>query len=363
MSDRIRGKFKMRDQDKRKLERMKVATIGGFYAVGKTTIITKMGKKLSENGKRIAVVSNDKGAISVDGEVIKKLGFETGEIAGGCVCFYLPLLKHIIDTITQKFVPDVLFLEPVAYFLPSKLYSDLRKKFDGVELAPVIILADASRLLDYKERSEELSYLESRQVKDAEVLVINKVDLVSESQLSAVRKMVQRINPKARLVETSGKMGAGLGELSNITLQERHEGAPPVSKAVVKDFAKSVTEMGERGEQYAIGTKKDLSESDVKNFLRDLLRGIAEKVFSAGGEINHIKALLGNESFFLKASLVRLDQEVDFVGKIKGLSSGSSGRIAINAFGRGLPDDFLYNLIITTLQEVAPKYEIKFDEV
>ncbi|KXB02831.1 hypothetical protein AKJ43_00170 [candidate division MSBL1 archaeon SCGC-AAA261D19] len=180
----------------------------------------RWGKKLSENGKRIAVVSNDKGAISVDGEVIKKLGFETGEIAGGCVCFYLPLLKHIIDTITQKLVPDVLFLEPVAYFLPSKLYSDLRKKFEGVELAPVIILADASRLLDYKERSEELSYLESRQVKDAEVLVISKVDLVSENQLSAVRKIVQRINPKARLVETSGKTGAGLGELSNIILQE-----------------------------------------------------------------------------------------------------------------------------------------------
>lgn len=352
----------MRDQEKRKLEKMKIATIGGFYAAGKTTIITEMGKKLSENGKRVAVVSNDKGAVSVDGEVIKKLGFETGEIAGGCVCFYLPLLRHIIDTITQKFVPDVLFLEPVAYFLPSNLYRDLRKRFGGVELAPVIILVDASRLLDYKERSEKLSYLESRQVKDAEVLVINKIDLVSEKQLSAVRTMVQRINPKARLVETSGKTGAGLDKLSNIVLQGVHEGVPSVSKSLVKDFAKSATEMGERGEKYAIEIKQDLSESDVRNFLRDLLKGIAEKVLSAGGEINHIKALLGNESFFLKASLVRLDQEVDFVGEIKGLNSGSRGRIAINAFGRRLPDDFLYNLMITTLQEVAPKYGVKFDE-
>ncbi|KXB05795.1 hypothetical protein AKJ51_04775, partial [candidate division MSBL1 archaeon SCGC-AAA382A20] len=247
-------------------------------------------------------------------------------------------------------------------FLPSKLYGDLRKKFDEIELAPILILVDASRILDYKESSEELSYIESRQINDAEVLAINKVDLVSETQLSAVRKMVQRINPNARLIETSGKTGTGLNELSNIVLRETHGGVPPISETVVKDFAKSVTKMGERGEQYTIKVKKDLSGSDLKNLLRDLLKGIAEKMLNAGGKINHIKAFLGNESSFLKASLVRLDQEVDFTGEIKGLSSGSIRRITIDAFGRGLPDDFLYNLMDSTIQEVAPKYGVKFEE-
>ena len=61
-----------------------------------------IGKKLSQEGKRVAVVSNDKGAINVDGEMTKRLGFEAEEITGGCVCFYLDHLGYIIDTITER---------------------------------------------------------------------------------------------------------------------------------------------------------------------------------------------------------------------------------------------------------------------
>ena len=254
----------------------------------------------------------------------------------------------------------MLFLEPVAYFLPSKLYEDLVRKFGKtLDLASVIILVDAPRLLSYQGHTERLAFVESRQIEDAEVVVINKMDLVSPDKLPAIRTIIQHINPRARLIMMSAKMGMGLDDLSSIVFYGRHEFVPVVTMTVFKSFARSVTEIGERGERYAIEVERPLSESEVKNFLRHLLLGIAEKVLGMEGEINHIKAFISNESFFLKASLVSLDQEVDFVGDINSLSSG---RIVVHAIANKLPEDLLYNMIIRMIQQVAPRYGVKFKE-
>jgi len=341
-------------------KKVRIAGIGGFYGVGKTTTIMELGKKLSGEGKRVAVVSNDKGAINVDGEMTKRLGFEAGEITGGCVCFYLDHLGYIIDTITDRFVPDLLFLEPVAYFLPSKLYDDLERKFgETLDLAPVIILVDALRFSSYQGHTDKLPFPESRQIEDAEVVVINKMDLVSPDELPAIRTIIQHINPRARLLMMSAKTGAGLDELSDIVLQGRHEVVPVATMTVFKTFARSVADIGERGEQYGIEVEHTLGESDVKDFLRHLLMGIAEKVLAMEGEINHIKVFISDESFFLKASLVSLEQEVDFTGDIKSLNGG---RIVVQVVASKLPDDLLYNMIIGTIQQVAPGYGVKFKE-
>ena len=341
-------------------KKVRIAGIGGFYGVGKTTTIMELGKKLSGEGKRVAVVSNDKGAINVDGEITKRLGFEAGEITGGCVCFYLDHLGYIIDSITDRYIPDLLLLEPVAYFLPSKLYDDLERKFgETVELAPVVILVDAPRFLSYQGNTDKLPFPESRQIEDAEVVVINKMDLVSPDQLPVIRNILQHINPRARLIMMSAKTGMGLDELSNIVLNGRHESIPLATMTVFKTFARSVTEIGERGEQYGIEVEHALGESDVKDFLNYLLTGIAEKVLAMDGEINHIKAFISDESFFLKASLVGLEQGVDFTGDIKSLNGG---RIVIQVMASKLPEDMLYNMIIGTIQQVAPKYGVKFKE-
>ena len=328
--------------------------------MGKTTTIMELGKKLSGEGKRVAVVSNDKGAINVDGEVTKRLGFEAEEITGGCVCFYLDHLGYIIDTITERFVPDLLLLEPVAYFLPSKLYDDLDRKFgETLDLAPVIILVDAPRLLSYQGHTDKLPFPESRQIEDAEVVVINKMDLVSPDEFPAIRAIIQHINPRARLLMMSAKTGTGLDELSGIVLQGRHEVVPVATMTVFKTFARSVAEIGERGEQYGIEVEHTLGESELKDFLRHLLMGIAEKVLAMEGEINHIKAFISDESFFLKASLVSLEQGVDFTGDIESLNGG---RMVVQAIASKLPDDLLYNMIIGTIQQVAPTYGVKFKE-
>ena len=157
----------------------------------------------------------------------------------------------------------------------------------------------------------------------------------------------------------SAKTGVGLDELSGVVIQGRHESIPLATMTVFKTFARSVTEIGERGERYALEVERSLGESEVKDFLRHLLTGIAEKVLGMEGEINHIKAFISDESFFIKASLVSLDQGVDFTGGIKSLRGG---RMVVQAIASRLPEDLLYNMINKTIQEMAPRYGVKFKE-
>ncbi len=340
------------------MKKIRVALVGGFYGTGKTTTIIQLGKKLSEEGKRVVVITNDKGVINVDGEVIKSLGFEAADITGGCICYYLDRVSEVVENISKNFIPDLIFIEPVAYFLPSKLYEDLRRELgEKLDISPITILVDGLVLLHYNQEGKELSYVESRQIEDAEVVVINKIDSVPQEKIPVIEKMVRDINPRARLMNISAKKGTGLDRLFEVLLYKKHEVVPAVTLTVIKNFVKSLTEIGERGEQYSIKADEILTESKVKNFLRDLLEGIGKKVNDVGGEISHLKSYIGDGGYFIKASLVRLGQEVDFVGDIKVLSSG---RIIINAIGRGLPDDFLYGLMVKTLQETAPRYGIDF---
>lgn len=341
------------------MRKIRTAIIGGFYGAGKTTAIMRMGKRLSEEGKKVAVVSNDKGALSVDGELMKNLGFEAGEITGGCVCFYLRQLDYIIDTITKKFTPDVLFLEPVAYFLPSRLDGDLRREFgELLDIAPVTILVDALQVLrSYWERMTELPFIITRQIEDAEVVAINKIDLVPQDKLSIIQTLIQRINPEARLLMISAKSGIGLNEFLDVTLNGRHEAIPPPIPPVIKGFVKSTVQIGWRGEQYVVAAERAIDGFKVKNFISDLLTKIAEKLSGVGGKVAHIKACISNGGF-LKASLVSLDQGVDFIGSVDRFASGT---MIINAIGMGVPDDFIYGSMVETLREVAPRHEIKFE--
>ncbi len=106
--------------------------------------------------------------------------------------------------------PDIVFIEPTGMAVPSSI-SDAIKRIN-IDEGPTIVLFDTARqekLLNY----DTLKRLISTQLKDADIIALSKVDLISEDMIEHARQSVSFINPDARIINLSTKRGDGVPEI------------------------------------------------------------------------------------------------------------------------------------------------------
>src|SRR5512138_3810377 len=87
--------------------------IGGFLGAGKTTAIGKLAKRLSNQGLRVGLITNDQGRNLVDTTMLRSQGFATEEIPGGCFCCRFNSLVDAAQNLTKQSRPEVFIAEPV----------------------------------------------------------------------------------------------------------------------------------------------------------------------------------------------------------------------------------------------------------
>ncbi|WGI17508.1 GTP-binding protein [Methanonatronarchaeum sp. AMET-Sl] len=335
---------------------MKVSFIGGFYGSGKTTLISEMAKKLEKDGKSVLIIDNEKGNSNVDPLFVRELGLDGDELTGGCICFYLNRLKEIMNKVNDKSSKDVLFVEPVSYFLPSKLYFDLRNEFgDEIDLAPITILLDGRELKNVIEKDREFPLIDARQVKDAEIVVINKIDVLSKEDITKIEEMVYNLNQDVKILHVSAKDSTNINEIIDVVLNEIHEGTEFNSPALFQEYLKSVSGISERGEKFKFKSNKPFNKKQTQQILREVVTSIDEKISNAGGEINHIKAYIGNDNSYLKGSRPRATKEVDITGN---LTKITEGRLILNVIASEVPDDLIYGIMLKTLSEINNTHQI-----
>jgi G3E family GTPase len=184
---------------------MRVLVIGGFLGSGKTSTIIRLGKELSAQGNKVAVIVNEIGEIGIDGDVISKYGLDTTELTSGCICCSLKVNMKITITLLMKdFQPDMLLIEPTGIAFPQVIKNEISlMDLKDTSVAPLVTLIDGSR---FKQLMKEVKHFSMRQIIDAEILGINKVDIMDPRQIPIVEASVQQLNPKAKVVQLSAKM-------------------------------------------------------------------------------------------------------------------------------------------------------------
>src|SRR4051812_22665242 len=95
------------------MEPVRLILVGGFLGAGKTTLLAQAASKLAAQGKRVGLITNDQAADLVDTEMLRRKGFNVGEVAGGCFCCRFEDLVNASDTLIASQKPDVLIGEPV----------------------------------------------------------------------------------------------------------------------------------------------------------------------------------------------------------------------------------------------------------
>lgn len=175
---------------------MKLFLIGGFLGSGKTTAIINACRYLIKNNVRLAVITNDQGEQQVDSAFVKSFSIASAEVGNGCFCCNYDQLNEHIRSFSQSINPDIVFAESVGSC--TDLIATVVKPFAmAMPDSPVVIsvFADASLLLAFFEGrasfiNENVRYIYKKQLEEADVLVINKADLVTVDQLSIIENVL-----------------------------------------------------------------------------------------------------------------------------------------------------------------------------
>ncbi|MFT5176167.1 MAG: G3E family GTPase [Gammaproteobacteria bacterium] len=178
-----------------------VTVIGGYLGVGKTTLVNRLLR--DANGLRLAVLVNEFGELPIDGDLIEAEDGNVISIAGGCVCcsYGNDLLMALIDLAKLRPRPDHVLLEASGVALPGAIAASIGLLQDYVTDA-VIVLADAETV---RERASDryMGDTVERQLNDADLIVLNKIDLVAAHTGEATLAWLTERFPQARVAATS----------------------------------------------------------------------------------------------------------------------------------------------------------------
>ncbi len=178
-----------------------VLVISGFLGSGKTTLVGALLADAQARGERMAVVSNEFGALGIDEALMKGAGdARFVELAGGCVCCELSdELVDTLESLRREVDPDRIVIETSGVALPYEtqlqLYRPPVSDWVGDEAAVVVV--DAERLL----HDEDTGPTFEDQVTNADLLVLHKVDLVPQAALPGLHAKLTALNPDAPIFE------------------------------------------------------------------------------------------------------------------------------------------------------------------
>lgn len=185
---------------------MNVILTGGFLGSGKTTAISKACKHLIDNGKSVAVITNDQGDQQVDTAYIASLGITAREVRNGCFCCHYSDLERHIDELKETVTPDYIFAEAVGSCtdLVATIARPLLAFRDNIRLI-ISVFIDAEFLCALLENrssfiEESVRYIYKKQLDEADMLVINKIDLLRTSQLTNIQKLLKNQYPSKVIV-------------------------------------------------------------------------------------------------------------------------------------------------------------------
>ena len=182
-------------------EKIPVTVLTGYLGAGKTTLLNRI---LSEpHGKRYAVIVNEFGEIGIDNDLVVGADEEVFEMNNGCICCTVrgDLMRILDGLMRQKGKFDAIIVETTGLADPAPVAQTFFMDPNvgrQTKLDAVVTVADAKwlteRLKDAPEAKNQIAF--------ADVILINKTDLVSPDELSDVEARIRSINPYAKLHKT-----------------------------------------------------------------------------------------------------------------------------------------------------------------
>lgn len=316
--------------------------IGGFLGAGKTTGILKIAERLKKQGLGVGLISNDQSFGLVDTGMFQARGFSVEEITGGCFCCKFNSLLDASQKLTTSARPDVFIAEPVGSCTDLKATVDypLRRLYgDDYQIAPLSVMIDPVRALRIfgleqgKGFSSKVAYIYGKQLEEADLLVINKIDVLSGERLATLRTALADRFPKAKIVAISARDDIGIGEWLAAILS----GSAQTAGAMDVDYQVYADGEALLGWLNCGVRLSSESEFDGNGLVTELAREIQNRLDNRGIEIAHLKMTLSPDegTDLAVLNLVRTEVEPELVWRLQ--ESLTSGELVLNLRAEGDP--------------------------
>jgi G3E family GTPase len=183
----------------------------GYLGAGKTTLLNRI--LTEEHGRRYAVIVNEFGEIGIDNDLVVGADEEVFEMNNGCVCCTVrgDLIRILDGLMKRKGKFDAVIVETTGLADPAPVAQTFfmdQDVADAAKLDAVVTVADAKWLLERLKDAPEAK----NQIAFADVILLNKTDLVTPEELASVEARIRAINPYARIHRTQ-KCAVPIGEV------------------------------------------------------------------------------------------------------------------------------------------------------
>ncbi len=347
----------------------KYMVVSGFLGAGKTTAMIAFARNINARGLgSAAILANDLGAGNiVDAEFTAAAGITSLPISGGCICYQHENLVGKLHQL-EATGADVIFSDVPGCGIGAMdhVYLELEdKEKDEFDLLPFACLVDPERLrMVMPEQAdihlpEEMKFLLDAQMAEADIIVLNKIDTISQAEITGITDFIKSIYPAKPVMAMSAMRGTGVTEVVDYILANR-------SQAIHREIGYgSDTFIAAEEKMSWFNTRVWLQQREDKNLdfnevIADIFEGIRGGLKKHDSNVPHLKMFAADSdeelTDFFKASLIGIDYDVIYDRKLDRKYSALS--LIINARCAADPV-VMADIVDEAVDSVSVKYDMK----
>ncbi|WP_223593208.1 CobW family GTP-binding protein [Neobacillus bataviensis] len=207
------------------MKKAEVYILSGFLGSGKTTLLKRLLEDEQKSGRKVAVMMNELGKVSIDSDAIDENDVSLKELLGGCICCSIQdKLEAQLQGLLLDEKPEVIYIETTGAAHPVEVLDAILSPLfaDKLNIKGIITTVDGTRWLNRKSLSPQLQQLILEQVRHADFILINKMNELTEGQQANITFEMQAVNSMARCLLTNYSQ-VSIAQLRNLSVSFNKE--------------------------------------------------------------------------------------------------------------------------------------------